>query len=345
MTRIDDVRALFEPSGVYLDTATMGLPPRTAVEALGVDLSAWQHGEIRAKEYDSVIDAARRSFGALVHVDPSWVAVGSQVSSFVGQVAASVPNGSEIVVYERDFTSVLFPFLAQQHRGVTVRAVPLEGLAESVTDRTEWVAVSSVQSSDGRVADLDALAEVATRHGARLLVDITQSCGWLPCDAGRADVTVCSAYKWLLAPRGTAFMTVRPDLWDRITPVSAGWYAGEDVWDSIYGPPLRLARDARRFNLSPAWWNWVGTAASLELLAEIGPERIGPHNCALAARAAAALGEPDPGSAILSLDRHVDPDALARHGIRASVRAGSLRLSFHLYNDEDDVDAVVAALS
>ncbi len=345
MTRIDEVRALFEPSGIYLDTATMGLPPLTAVEALRVDLAAWQHGEVRAAGYDAVIERARRAFARLSSVDPSWVAIGSQVSPLVGTVAASLQDGAEVLCCDRDFTSVLFPFLVHAGRGIRVRTVPLEAMADAVTRSTDWVALSAVQSSDGSVADLDAIAEAATSHGARVLVDTTQSCGWLPLDAGRFDVVVCSAYKWLLSPRGTAFMVVRPDLWERIVPVSAGWYAGHDVWGSIYGPPLRLASDARRFDTSPAWWNWVGTAVAVELLADLGPDAIGAHNRGLAARAAGALGEPDPGSAILSLDRAVDPDRLAGHRVKASVRAGSLRLSFHLYNDEGDVDAVVAALT
>ena len=342
---MEDVRALFEPSGIYLDTATMGLPPRTAVEALSADLTAWQRGDVRAAGYDAVIVRARRAFARLNGVDPSWVAIGSQVSPLVGIVSASLPDRAEVLCCDRDFTSVLFPFLAHADRGVRVRTVPLEAMADSITPSTDWVALSAVQSSDGSVADLDAVAEAATAHGARVLVDATQSCGWLPLDAGRFDVVVCSAYKWLLSPRGTAFMTVRPDLWGRIVPLSAGWYAGDDVWSSIYGPPLRLAPDARRFDTSPARWNWVGTAIAVELLADLGAEAIGAHNRRLAARAAAALGEPDPGSAVLSLDREVDPERLAGHRVIASVRAGSLRLSFHLYNDDADVDAVVEALT
>ena len=76
------------------------------------------------------------------------------------------------------------------------------------------------------------------------VLDATQACGWLPVDGGRFDVVVCAAYKWLLSPRGTAFMTVRPEVAERLMPHGAGWYAGDDPHASYYGPPLRLA--ARR---------------------------------------------------------------------------------------------------
>ena len=66
----------------------------------------------------------------------------------------------------REFTSVTFPLRAQAGRGVKVREVPLERLAESVTADTTLVAVSAVQSADGRLADLDALARAADAYGA-----------------------------------------------------------------------------------------------------------------------------------------------------------------------------------
>jgi len=49
------------------------------------------------------------------------------------------------------------------------------------------------------------------------------------------------------------------------------------------------------------------------------------------------------GSAILTVALD-DPSVLLERGVRASVRAGSVRVSFHLYNGEADVDALVAAL-
>ena len=104
-----------------------------------------------------------------------------------------------------------------------------------------------MQSSDGTVADLDAIRWAARAHDAQMLVDLTQAAGWMPIDAGRFDITVCGGYKWLLAPRGTSFMTVTEEAAARLVPHAAGWYAGADRWDSIYGTPLRLASDARRF--------------------------------------------------------------------------------------------------
>ena len=77
--------------------------------------------------------------------------------------------------------------------------------------------------------------------GAITICDATQAVGWLPLDAEQFDAVTCTAYKWLMSPRGSAFLVVSDRLLERVVPHSAGWYAGEDVHSSYFGPPLRLA--------------------------------------------------------------------------------------------------------
>lgn len=90
------------------------------------------------------------------------MAIGAAVSELVGLVASSLPSGSEVVCAEEEFTSVLFPFLVRQQAGeLVVRVVPLERLAEAVRSSTTLVALSAVQSADGRVFDGAAVLEVS----------------------------------------------------------------------------------------------------------------------------------------------------------------------------------------
>ena len=191
------------------------------------------------------------------------------------------------------------------------------------------------------------MAEVGTAAGevgALVVVVGSQAVGWLPVDASQVDAFACVGYKWLMSPRGSAFLALSERLQERLRPITAGWYAGAAVHTSYYGPPLRLATDARRFDVSPAWFSWVGTAPVLELIEQIGVEQIRAYDVALADRFRAGLGLPAAGSAIVST---TVPDAAAkleRAGIRAAVRAGALRASFHLYSTEADVDAALDAL-
>lgn len=335
----------FEAEGVYLDTASLGLPPRASLEAVRAALEDWRLGRASPPDYDAPVAASRQAYAQLVGVDPGRVAVGSQVSVFAGLVAAGLPDRSEVLIAEGEFTSVVFPFLAQAGRGVRVREIPLERLADAVTTQTTLVSVAAVQSADGRVADLDALHAACAATGSRVFLDTTQAVGWLPVDAGRFAYTACGGYKWLLAPRGTAFFTVQPELMDALVPHGAGWYAGDDPWTSLYGAPLRLSADARRFDLSPAWHSWVGQAPALELLAGVGTPALHEHSVGLANRFLADLGLAPGDSAIVSLsgDEHAATQ-LTEARVRASVRAGRLRLAFHVNNTHDDADRAADAL-
>lgn len=344
--RLARARAQFSPQVVHLNTPTLGLAPRRTLDAVRAALEEWGAGTVDAPSYDSAVARSRRAYAELVGVATDRVAIGSQASVLVGLVASALPAGARVVVASDDFTSVLFPFLAQVPRGVVVEEVPLGRVVDAVRAGADQVAVSAVQSRDGRVLDLDALADACDASGTRSLVDLTQAAGWLPVDASRFDVTVASAYKWLLSPRGAAYLTVREQVQDDLVPHGSGWYAGERPWESIYGTPLRLAPDARRFDASPAWHAWVGAAESMDLLLDVGRDLLHRNATGLADRFRAGVGLDAGDSAIVSLE--VTPEGqerLAAARVVGSVRAGRVRLGFHVSTTEDDVDAAVAALA
>ncbi|MEY9968235.1 selenocysteine lyase/cysteine desulfurase [Streptacidiphilus sp. MAP12-16] len=340
--------AEFAPDTSYLNTASMGLPPARTRSAMEADLAAWAAGRSDPVGYDVPVGASRASFARLVGARTENVAIGGAVSGLVGLIAASLPGGAEVLLAAGDFTSLTQPFRSRDD--LSVRTVPLDRLGEAVGERTALVAVSAVQSADGRVADVSALRAATQQHGARLLVDATQAAGWLELRADQADFLVCGAYKWLLAPRGTAFLAVSPEAAETLRPIAPGWYAGEDPWASCYDS-VTFATDARRFDISPAWSAFVGTQTSLELVEELTPARIGRHDLALADRfrtGLATLGhQATPGrSAIVSVPGLGGAAAaLARADVVLSARAGNLRAAFHLYNSSADVDRALDVLS
>lgn len=328
----------------YLNTASIGLPPQQAVDALHAAVTKWQDGRAQAPEYDEVVTSAREAFAALVGAPVETVAVGSQVSALVAMVATALRPGAHVLVPEGEFTSVIFPFLVRDDLPLTVEAVPLGQLAAAIRPEVDLVAFSAVQSSNGAVADLSAIKTAAESNDVITMVDATQAAGWLPLDATDFDFVVVGAYKWLLSPRGTAFMTVRPAMLEKTRPLFAGWYAGESVWESIYGMPLRLASSARRLDLSPGWLAWVGTAPALQLVNAVGVAAIHGHNVGLANALLAELDLPAADSAIVSLrlDPHFDERRLA--GLSTAYRSGRLRVGFHLYNTTEDVARVATAV-
>lgn len=341
---MDALTQACSPDPGYLNTASLGVPPAATVELMVSLLERWRRGQLSPPDFDAYVRRARAAFASLSGVPETSVAIGATVSDLVGVVAASLPDGARVVIAEGEFTSLLFPFLAHADRGVTVEERPLEELA-GFSGRADLVAVSAVQSSDGRVADLEEVVRAARGAGARTLIDTTQSCGWLPLDGSDFDYLVCGAYKWLLSPRGTAFLAVAPDALEGLRPTSAGWYAGDDPWTSIYGSPLRLAQDARRLDVSPAWFSWAGAAESMELLVGLDRAAVHAHDVGLANALRSALGLPESDSAIVTVEAPQAAERLAEAGIRSAVRAGRVRLSFHVYNDSHDVDLAVAALT
>ncbi|HEY4268466.1 MAG TPA: aminotransferase class V-fold PLP-dependent enzyme [Galbitalea sp.] len=332
-----------EPRG-YLAAATMGLPPRATVAALRADLDDWNMATCDPMRYDTTVTNTRIHYARLVGIDASRVAIGSQTSVQAALFAAAAPAGAEVLCVDGDFSSIVYPFL--QRDDIRVRSVPLAALADAITDETWLVSFSMVQSATGTVADAAAICEAAARHGALTFCDLTQAAGVLPVDASAFDATVCHAYKWLCAPRGVSFLTVSLKTQEIVVPTQAGWYSGDDPWTSCYGPEIHLAADARQYDVSPAWQAWVGAEPSIRLFADLDIAAVWEHAAGLGDQLSAALRLPEFHQAIVTWS---DPDgrALAQlkgAGIRASGRAGRVRLAFHLWNTEEDVAAVVAAL-
>ncbi|WP_395359980.1 aminotransferase class V-fold PLP-dependent enzyme [Streptomyces sp. YH02] len=339
----------FAPKHTYLNTSTCGLLPRRTIDAitlLAEETAAGRPGG--AGDFETVAEA-RATYGRLVGVPHERVAVGSSVAVHCGMIAQSMPAGSEILFPEGDFSSVITPFTIRGD--LRARFVPLDRLAESVGPDTALVAFSAVQSSDGRTADFAAIRAAAAAHGARTLLDATQSAGWLPLRAGEWDYTVAGGYKYLLCPRGASFLTVTEEAQDALVPIHANWVTGEELWVNSYGPVRELARSARRFDEPPAFLSHHGAARSLALLEEIGIERIEAHNKGLAARFRSgllALGhapvmDDSTVVAVPGLGDHAE--ALREADVLLADRAGNLRASFHLYNTAADVDRALEVLA
>ncbi len=340
--------AEFAPETTYLNTCSSALLPRRAVTAVRTLLDELAAGRPGGAGDHARVNAARQSFARLTGVGEDRVAVGGSVAVHVGLIANSLPPGAEILFPEGEYASVITPFVVRGD--LKLRYAPLAGLADAVRPGTALVALSSVQSSDGRIADLPAVRAAAAAHGARTLVDASQSAGWLPLDAGDWDYTVTGGFKFLLCPRGVSFLTVTEEAQESVAPIHAGPFAAADE-DSLYGPIEEFARSARRYDEAPAFPSYHAAEQSLALLEDIGIAAVHAHDTALARQFREGLvelgHEPLPGeSAIVAVPGLGDrvPE-LVRAGVILSARAGNLRAAFHLYNSAADVERVLDRLA
>lgn len=336
--------ARFDVGVGYLNSASIAIPPQQTLAAVTEAVAVWGRGGALSSDFDEPVRIAREAYAALVGVSADRVAIGPSASALIGLVAASLPDGARVVVAEGDFTSVPWPFAAQADRGIGVREVPLAAIPEAARE-ADLVAVSVVQSLDGRIVDLAALREAVRGTDTIVVLDATRAVGWLPDRLDWADAVVAAGYKWLLSPRGCAWGAFSERL-DWVRPAAANWYAGADRATSMYGLPLRLAGDARRWDVSPAWYSHVGAAVSLPWLAGREPRSVHDHCVGLADDFLAALDLPPQGSAIVAIDAPgaEAADRLRAAGVVSTARSGRLRFSFALYNTAADVDAAVRAL-
>lgn len=348
------IRDLFSPAPgtIYLDAATYGLPPRPTIAALETALGDWQSGTAEWQvDWDRVGEECRTIFATLIGATPDSIALIPTVSAGVGLVAASVAPGSEILVPEEEFTSVLFPFLvAEQARGATVREVPLAELAGAIKPQTRLVAFSLTRSQDGQTAPLADICAAARNSGTQLLVDATHAIPFVSVEPYLTDIDflICHGYKHLLCPRGVAFMYIRQDRWDALAPWFAGWRAGAPLYGRSFGGPLTLAANASRFDLSLAWHAWVGAKVSLDLLVAWEQQGILARVLDLARQLATTLDLPPPTSTLVAVpatDAQGAAAALSAAGVRCAARATYIRLSPHVYNTSAEIDWVASLIT
>ena len=248
----------------YLNTASVGLPPKAALEAMRMRIAEWEAGGSDPPSFDADVDRSRAAFARISGADTSSVGIVGQVSVISGLVASCLPDGAVVLAAQEDFTSVLFPFLADKR--LDVRLVPLDRIIDSIDGATDLIAVSAVQSADGRVIDLDQLASSAVAAGARTYVDVTQAAGWLPLAVDRFDVTSCGAYKWLCsyAVRDSSPSALIPSGSCLASPVGTA----KDMWQSIYGPSSArrrrpaVPRSGARPVPADVWWSCSPKSAS-----------------------------------------------------------------------------------
>ncbi|MEU4193275.1 aminotransferase class V-fold PLP-dependent enzyme [Kribbella sp. NPDC026611] len=336
-----DFAGLWDPEPGWLNTASYGLPPKPAWDALQAALGDWRVGATSWEPWDESTTRARESFARLVGADAADVFVGSTVSAAIAPIASALPAGAKVLTDDVEFTSNVFPW---QVCGAEVIAVPGDELVAAIKPGIDLVAVSAVQSSTGAVLDLAAVVAASKQIGALVVIDGSQAVGWLPIGVDGIDALVAHTYKWMMSPRGATLGYLSPRLQELCRPSAAGWYAGRTVHGSYYGPQMDLAPGARKFDQSPAWFSYVGAAPALELIEEIGVETIHRHNVGLANEFRAGLGLPPGDSAIVSTSLPGAQEAFDAARIRAAVRDGKLRASFHIYSTQADVQQALTAL-
>lgn len=293
---------------------------------------------------------ARDAFAALVNADPARVAVVPSATVGAYQVA-STRNWSArpgIVAADVEYPSVAHTWAAQQARGATVRYVPETGPFDA-DECTGLVSVPLVSYRTGATLPVAEIVARARAAGAVTFVDAYQAVGVLPVDVAAlgCDFLVSGTMKYLLGLPGIAFLYARAGVIDDLEPQLTGFFgrANPLAFDPF---AVDYPGDARRYQVTmPTLPAALAATAGLGLVSELDLAAVERHVADLARRAAGRIdGVAEPAGPFLNVP-DPDPMGLARFLNQRRIfpaRGTSVRLSFHWFNDESDVDAAIAAI-
>jgi kynureninase len=353
----------------YLNSCSQGALSHRVRRAYEEYLDGWDENGAEWEHWVERAETARAAFARLLNAGPDELAVTTSVTQGVSAVVSALPlrERNRIVISDYEFPTVGQIAHAQELRGAEVvhvtpepdGSIPAEKFAAAIDDRTALVCCITVSYRTGHRHDVAEVARLAHERGALCLADSYQAVGAIDFDAHAlgVDFATGGTVKYLLASAGLGFLYARRELLPDLVPTQTGWFADEDIFQmdiSDYSP----AADARRFDAgTPPVPNIYAGVAGMALIEETGTAAIEAHVASLAERLIEGLDElgatvvtpRDPARrgplvCVRSTDVHALVDALAAERIVCSQRDSNLRIALHLYNVEEDVDTVLAAL-
>ncbi|HBY64715.1 MAG TPA: hypothetical protein DEH78_33255 [Solibacterales bacterium] len=346
----------------YLNTATFGQLPKRAVEA---SLGHFRHRDERAcSDFLSWFDDA----DAIRGLAAQWIGAQAEDIAFVPNASSALAillngiawrSGDRIVTLQGEFPNNLYIPALCQDRGVEFVEAAWETFYESINERTRLVALSTVNYTNGFRLPAEEVSAFLRQRGVLLYLDGTQSVGALRFDVAKVqpDMLAVHGYKWLLSPNGAGFVYIAPGLRQLLPPNVVGWRS-DKRWRQVdhlhHGVPEFLdAAEKYEGGMLPFPCLYA-MGASLEMLLEIGADVVERRVLELAAKLRAVLESKGGqiqhlGSPILAARfEGRDASALARElqaqRILVSARHGNLRVSVHLYNNEEDLERLRRAL-
>jgi len=355
----------------YLNTVSLGQLSRRSRAAVNRFLDLWTEFGASAwyRYWLEELNQTRQQFASLIGATPREVAVMPNISSALAAIGSSLDfsRRSRVVCCELDFPTLTYHWMAKRDQGVETSILPApDGLHipladfEAATDeRTALIATSRVYFTTGYIQDVKALAEIAHRAGALLLVDDYQGTGQVPLDVKESgvDVLVTGGLKWLIGGPGIAYLYVRDELIPRLRPTVTGWFSHARQFD--FDPhQLEYHEDALRFEAgTPSMASVYAGKAGLEIINEIGPERLRERTAMLNQDLVGRLRErgyqlrvpadPDRQAGITVVEAD-DPmritRALAERHIIVDKRPGAVRISPYFYNTLEENQIMVEAL-
>lgn len=343
---------------IYADTATNGLFYDGLLDwRQEHDLDFLIGGSKAAAKFHSLLSATKDTVGTFFGCKRENVALVPNFSIGLNLLLEGMPSKQNVLLLEGDYPSVNWPF---QSRGCHISYVKIDkDLEERIFDMVKSagihiLALSLVQWLNGVKIDFNFLKSLKEKYPDLIIIaDGTQYCGTesFDFDSSGIDVLGASAYKWLLSGNGNGFMLFSDQVASRFDCRATGFNAAKQNLDG-----RDTVAFAKRFEPGSLDSMAFGSLNySLRFLSDIGMDVISEHIKGLAHKARTGLGNLGLLEAHVMDRQDYGPifnisvkekvfTKLREHNVICAQRGGGVRLSFHFYNTEKEVDKILDIL-
>jgi isopenicillin-N epimerase len=359
---VTSLRQLFllDPDVVFLNHGSFGACPRAVFEEYQRRQLELERQPVeflaRDRRFPALIEAAKVRLADYVGADPVNLVFVPNATSAVNVVARSLrlEPGDEVLASDQEYGALdyLWEHVCRRNGARYVKRPPAS-LPEALTERTRVLFVSHITSRTALRLPVEDLCRRARKAGALTIVDGAHAPGQIPLDleALGADVYAGNCHKWLCAPKGAGFLFVRPEHQAQIEPLVVSWDWGEG----------QTFAERHRYEGTRDPAAYLAVPAAIDFQAEHDWDAVRERCRALAERARIEIAsltgiEPQPGQNLQMVSVPLppcDPKSLQRRlhddhriEIPCALWAGRplLRASFQGYNDESDLERLLAAL-
>lgn len=356
----------------YLNSCSLGALSNRSMQGLEQFMEMWNEWGAHAwyEIWLGEIAKLRQKFAAIIGAQLHEVAIAPSVSVALSSIATALDYSkrNNVVMADMDFPTLAYQWLVKERLGVECRFVespdriytPPELFEREVDNKTALIATSRVFFTSGYIQDVRAVADIAHKHGAYILVDDYQGTGQIPMDVIKMDIDflVTGTLKWLMGGPGLALVYIRERLIPQLQPTIAGWFGHREQFN-FKTREFVFRNDATKVELgTPAVPTIYSANGGLEIVTEIGVEHICERTRFLTndliARARErgwairSPQEPERRSAIVMLEIDHPEElvkALVARNIITDSRPGLLRVSPYFYNTIEENAIVIDAIA
>jgi len=359
---------------VYMISNSLGAMPRETARNLADYAETWATRGVRGWEerwWEMPAEVGNK-IARVIGAPAGTVSMHENVTT-AHMVALSClrPSGARtrIVCSAMDFPSMVYLYRAQEAAGFELRVVPAEDdltvstdrMLDAIDESTAVVAFSHVLFRTSYIMDAGAIVRRAHQVGATAILDTYQSAGIIPVDVAAlgVDFAVGGCLKWLCGGPGNAFLYTRPDLLKRAKPAFTGWLSHEHPFDFDIGDEAMRGDAMHMMNGTPSIPAYYAALAGLDIINEVGVDRIRDASRQMTARllaladeygfTSAASRNPDRLAGTVAVNvpdaRLVSRTLKARDVIVDYRPPVGIRISPHFYNTMDEIDRVMAEIA